>query len=357
MLTVHLHVGAMKSGTTYLQQVLERNRATLRERGVLLPGQQWKDQVAGVEELVDRRPKGKPAEPGAWQRLLDELAAFDGEAAIISMETLSFADDAAVQRAIESLSHYRVRVILTARDLRRVVPATWQEAMQNGATFSYERFLQAASKTRSRRIPIARTLWAAQDFGYTLRTWLPIVDTPDALVLVTVPPPGSAPALLWERFCAACELDPSGVDASAPANESLGSTSAELMRRINQAAREASVPYPTRQVLKLQLAKVALPKHRHEEPSLVLPQRYLAWAQRSADWQISQIQEVGPRVIGDLGDLAVAADQPATRRGTNVVETPTVNDDELLTTAIAGLIGMADHVQRLRRRLDRQPPG
>jgi hypothetical protein len=278
------------------------------------------------------------------------LAAFDGDTAIISMETLSFADESAVQRAIESLRPYRVRVILTARDLRRVTPAHWQEAMQNGATYSYERFLQAASKTHSRRIPIARTLWGAQDFGYTLRTWQPIATTPDDLVVVTVPPSGSAPSLLWERFCAACELDPAGVDASAPANESLGSTSAELMRRINQAARQADVSYSTRQALKHQLAKAALPKQRDAEPSLVLPERYLPWAARSADWQISEIKAVGPRVIGDLDDLAIATDQPAPRRGSKVVETPTADDHELLATAIAGLIGMADQTQRVQRR-------
>jgi hypothetical protein len=350
MLTVHLHVGAMKSGTSYLQRVLQRNRAVLRDRGVLLPGRNWGDQVEGAEELVDRRPKGKPGQAGAWQRLVDELAEFSGHSAIISMEALSFADDAAVQRAIDSLHPHRVRVIITARDLRRVVPAQWQEAMQNGFTISYERFLQVVSKTRAHRILGNETLWAAQDFGYMLRTWRPAVAAPDDLVLVTVPPSGSAPSLLWERFCAASELDPSGVDATSTTNESLGSTSAELMRRINQVARKAEAPYTTRQALKHRLAKGALISHRHEEPSLVLPQRYLSWAARSADWQISEIKAVGPRVIGDLDDLAVASDQPTPRRGTRTVETPTADEGELLDSAMAGLIAMADQVQRVRGR-------
>jgi hypothetical protein len=52
---VVLHVGAMKSGTSYLQRLLMENRELLGERGVLLPGQSWRDQVRGVVDVLDRQ--------------------------------------------------------------------------------------------------------------------------------------------------------------------------------------------------------------------------------------------------------------------------------------------------------------
>ena len=41
--TIVLHIGAMKTGTSYLQSVLERNKELLDDRGVLWPGTSWKD--------------------------------------------------------------------------------------------------------------------------------------------------------------------------------------------------------------------------------------------------------------------------------------------------------------------------
>ncbi len=54
-----LHVGAMKSGTSYLQSRLFANKAELAERGLLLPGSGWGDQVRGVLDVLGRRGRGR----------------------------------------------------------------------------------------------------------------------------------------------------------------------------------------------------------------------------------------------------------------------------------------------------------
>ena len=50
-----LHVGAMKSGTSYLQTLLMDNKARLAEHGVVVPGARWGDQVAGVSHVLERQ--------------------------------------------------------------------------------------------------------------------------------------------------------------------------------------------------------------------------------------------------------------------------------------------------------------
>ena len=47
-----LHVGAMKSGTTFVQSRLFAHRELLRERGVRVPGQKRRSQVLAVQQLV-----------------------------------------------------------------------------------------------------------------------------------------------------------------------------------------------------------------------------------------------------------------------------------------------------------------
>ena len=42
---VFLHIGAMKTGTTYLQQVLIQNKEALADHGYLFPGARWGDQA------------------------------------------------------------------------------------------------------------------------------------------------------------------------------------------------------------------------------------------------------------------------------------------------------------------------
>jgi hypothetical protein len=48
---VVLHVGLMKSGTSFLQRVLRHNQDLLREQGVLFPSP-WKRQVQAVKDLA-----------------------------------------------------------------------------------------------------------------------------------------------------------------------------------------------------------------------------------------------------------------------------------------------------------------
>ena len=49
---VVLHVGAMKTGTTFLQGKAYANREALEAAGVSLPGKRWSWQVWAVQELL-----------------------------------------------------------------------------------------------------------------------------------------------------------------------------------------------------------------------------------------------------------------------------------------------------------------
>ncbi|MFL6003092.1 MAG: hypothetical protein ACJ72P_09815, partial [Nocardioides sp.] len=57
--TVVLHVGLMKSGTTFVQKSLFENKQALGEQGVLVPGTRWSKQAAAVQDVL--RPRSGTA--------------------------------------------------------------------------------------------------------------------------------------------------------------------------------------------------------------------------------------------------------------------------------------------------------
>src|ERR1700722_18329588 len=116
---VFLHIGEPKTGTTFLQQVMWRNRPELAGQGVVLPGHHPQDHfrasqdLRGIEKLAS-----DPA--GAWTGEWDILATQARQAArtsVISHELFAAADEPQAERAVRSLSPADVHVVLTVRDI------------------------------------------------------------------------------------------------------------------------------------------------------------------------------------------------------------------------------------------------
>ena len=98
MARVVLHIGAPKTGTSFVQSVLSNNRGLLAERGVLWPGKAWSDQVRAVEDLRDAARDDAPSAP-RWDALVQQVDRFDGDVAIISMEWLCLGSPEMARRA------------------------------------------------------------------------------------------------------------------------------------------------------------------------------------------------------------------------------------------------------------------
>ena len=140
-----LHVGAMKSGTSYVQSQLFGNKDVLAAQGVLVPGEAWTHQVAGVIDVLGRARKG----PGAWAALLEELAAWPGTG-VISMEFLGPVAPERIAAVVASLRPAHVSVVVTARDLNRSIAAMWQETVQNGRWWTWPEYAVAVERARPR---------------------------------------------------------------------------------------------------------------------------------------------------------------------------------------------------------------
>src|SRR4051812_29898696 len=219
----YVHIGAPKSGTTYLQMALWNNRETLRGNGVLYPGETFASHAHAVLDLTRQRFFGHedPAIPGAWDRMVEQIRAWNGTA-IISQELLSPARPDVIERALTSLAFSEVHLVYTARDLARQVPAAWQENVKNRYDQDFEEFVTSLRAPAEEMHTLAVGFWRMQDAADVLARWggeLP----PEHVHLITIPS-GSVPRdVLWSRFCAVTGLDPDayGLPGDA-ANVSLG---------------------------------------------------------------------------------------------------------------------------------------
>ncbi len=263
---VVLHVGCLKSGTSYLQRTLDRNRDALAAQGFLFPGTGWRQQVAAVIDVRGHRRDGVvPADAvGAWDRLRTEIAAWPGTA-IVSMEFLATTTPAGIRRIVASLAPASVEVVVTVRDLGRTIPSMWQESVKNGEAGTWAEFVGAVRHGDPRQPGPARRFWRHQAATPIARRWSRGVGA-DAVTIVTLPPAGSADDLLWRRFCTAVGLDPEPFDLTRAANESLGAASAEVMRTLNERLGGALSTHDYNAVVK-RLAKRGLaPRRDREQP-------------------------------------------------------------------------------------------
>jgi len=309
---VLLHVGTPKTGTSYLQDVLFRNKRVLAEHGILYPAERFDDQFLAALDLMRLPWGGLESEAvGAWDRLAEQVRGWK-DTAIISHEILATASRSQVGRALESLGHHdgtEIHVVLSVRDLVRQIPAEWQENVKHRRTISYARFLEEVRDPR-RESRIATWFWGVQEVPDILDRWghdLP----PERVHLVTVPPPGGPRTLLWERFSATFGLDGLELDLQAErANPSLGVPETALLRRINQAVNRRLDPPDYRPLVRELLAHQTL-SQRTDSPRLALPPTVHPWAQDLAAAWAGEIKERGYDVVGDLADL-VGPPAPAT---------------------------------------------
>jgi hypothetical protein len=226
---VVLHVGTMKSGTTYLQAVLASG--ALEEVGSFYPGGKFGAQTRAVRRLL--RPV-EQRQPEAWDALAADARKRPG-VAVYSQEFLSFARRTRVQQIVESFGGTPVEVVLTVRDQRSAIAAQWQSFTRNRGTDDFATYVRRLRLRgpRRRRSKAAKSFRRAQDVPGILRRWTGHEGI-TSVTVVLVPPPGSAPAELWHRFCAAAGLEAHDPPAAAvPANESLGYASCDALRRLN----------------------------------------------------------------------------------------------------------------------------
>lgn len=323
---IYLHIGAMKSATSYLQDLLDVNVDEVAAQGMLWPSAHTGFLATG--DLLGSK-RERPGLAGAWDELAARLHAHNGTV-LLSNELLGMAVAEKRERLIHALAPADVRLVITVRDLGRVVPSQWQTGMRNRKTTSWKEYVDAiCSKEKS---AVGNWFWRRQDIPALVRRWSRLVPV-DHMTVVTVPPAGNDPALIGRRFASAVGLDASSFREPLYTNPSLGAVSAELMRRVNERSDDWEwLHYMW--AFKNGLARLVLANRAAKEPPIVLDEQTHQVMARRARRMIKVLQQTGVTVVGDLSDLL-----PSPPSGT-AVDPGAATATQLLDAAIDALVGL-----------------
>jgi hypothetical protein len=303
---VFVHVGEPKTGTTFIQQVMWTNKAELSDAGLLLPGPRPMAHWRAAQDLreVPQIPND-PVGPnkGAWDKLVRQVLKAP-QVGVISHELLAAADREQAERGIRSLDGAEVHVVLTVRDFASLLPAEWQETVKHRNTREWEDWLadiiDVESIAENRR---EYWFWRVHDALEVLRTWTSLIP-PERVHVITVPPRGSAPDLLWERFAGVVGIDPAVADtARARSNASLGLAEVELLRRLNAVMPEELPGWFYMRNVKDALAHGALASRPSTLGRLELPPEREKWVREHAEAVVAELRTSGYDIVGDLAEL------------------------------------------------------
>ncbi len=342
--TVFAHIGAFKTGTTYIQHVLWQNRALLGTEGILIPGRKSRaEQANAAWDLLDASRAGyqSPDVAGGWGRLTDAIASWSGPTAVMSMEFLSLAKPAQIRQLVADLAPAELHVVLTARDLARVIPAAWQERMKNSKSVAWPDFVAALMDPARVDASPARGFWRQQDLPAVLRRWAVHVP-PERIHVVTVPPPGAPRGLLLRRIGQVVGSDAARWDPEVDRlNESIGAAEAELLRRVNDRIMDR-VEWPVyAHSVKNLMSRQSLAGRPNPRPIVLSPDQH-AWAVERAEEIVAALRSAGYPVVGDLADLVpVSPPGPPAEQPLPPEQVP---DAEVLAAAEDAIVGLVSHL-------------
>ncbi len=317
---VVLHIGVQKSGTTYLQQLMQHRTHELAEIGVkyqLPSGRRLKHGRVNHHELATYGLLGTEypwvsseraaAERGWWGTLASRVHDWPGTA-IISAEALSVVRADAARRVIDALGGpSRTDVVITARGLGKLLPSMWQQHIRNGRSASCESFFGRLARERSLGWNFVEndpetSMWRAFALGRLADRWAGIVGAQRVRLITN---PGSPAELLWHRFLEAAAVDnASQLPAPEKTTVHTGVTAAEaeVLNSINVNLSAAGWLVDAIKSLDNKIIR-AFGERKQRGPKLGVTPAYRELVAQWSHEDIADLGRTGVRIVGATDEL------------------------------------------------------
>lgn len=363
-----VHIGPRKTGTTYVQRVLQLLADDLMQSGILYPtdfrGREDYNHVSAVTDATheaETRPGGRWVGRGtdAWEGLRSQVTAWDGTT-ILSAEMLGGLRPPAARAFLDGLDAKQIDVVITARDLARIIPSSWQQHVRNTHRESYLKYIERREEERGQDSPELRErrwdegrhhkFWRSYAYGALVRRWATLVGI-DHISVVTLPGPGGDSSLLWRRFIDALAIPEMPQDAPALPRfiSNVGSTAEEaaFLHAFNiEAARRGWNRSEIKDHQQRLLSSGFLDRPNRGS-TLALPEEYIPLVRTWADEDRADLASTDAVVWGDIEDLAV----PESTRGT-----PPLDSEALAGAGAYALVERIDGKLKSRKGSQKRSP-
>ncbi len=303
---VLLHVGVHKTGTTAIQAALADARPELRKSNVLYPGKRAAQHRAAL--AVTQRTWGWKERGGAaydrkiFDTLTREVGSHSGRVAI-SSEFFCECDVETAAEVTSALGGDRVHVVITLRNLGRLLPSSWQQYLKYGLTAKYEPWLHNVFDER--KGSMTPSFWRRNAHAEVIGRWKAAVG-PENVSAVIVD--GVDRSAMFRTFAQLLDVEPEILISrmNLTANRSMTVAEAEMLRQLNKRVKtdltwDEYVKYVRRGVA---LGMVEGREPAADEPRLQTPDWALDEAAKRGAESVGEIRALGVRVLGDLAVLA-----------------------------------------------------
>ena len=337
---VFLHVGAPKTGTTYIQGVLWSNRSVLKSAGLHVIGASRGDHYRGGHDLrgVPYDPKDpRPDWTGAWDVLAGLAIESDALNVVISDEHLAALTPDQVERAITALRGREVHVVYATRNLARLLPSEWQEFVKHGSKLTFGEWTEKIFNSRQKGP--GKWFWSVHDPVDVINRWSSHVPV-ERIHVITLPLPGADKNELWRRFCSVVDVDPDvATEFEVAGNDSLGVAEAELLRRVNAALPDTFPVWHHRFLGRDVLAtKILSPRSKGGKPQL--PEAVRPLVQKRSEQAIEGMRGSGVDLVGDLAEVTITEDLASGE--------PIPSDGEVLDASVDAIAALLVRMGRMR---------
>lgn len=232
-----LHVGFHKTGTTSLQELLNKNRNDLIQQGLLYPKTRkfrahhefaWS---VGERGWGWKQFGGSQAGSGPSKRMYRMLRTSKQDF-IISSEFLSELKPDQIKKLLLAIGDRDLRVIFTVRPVAKILPSAYQQEVKNGSKLTYDRWLTRVLD-REKENRNREKFWARHSHHAEIGKWVNVVGKEKISVIIS---DEAKPDFLTMSFLGivGANIESFSKPAKEVVNRSMDLAEIELLRRINE---------------------------------------------------------------------------------------------------------------------------
>ena len=350
-----LHVGVHKTGTTAIQAALADARPQLAEHGVTYPGRKQAQHGAALA-VIERtwgwkERGGRPPDLVRFDTLAKQSRAARGRV-VASSEFFCEANADQTAFVAERLGTERLHVVITLRNLGRLLPSSWQQYLKYGLMKPYDEWLQAIFETPGKS-KVSPSFWRRNDHAKVVANWASAVGPERVTVLVLEDVGLSAQFHTFAQMLAVPE--PVLVERmNLTSNRSMTAAEAELLVRLNGQVKDRM---QWDEYVRLVRRGVALGMVERREPGKDEPRLHTPdWALDAAAEQgrlaADAIGASGVQVVGDLDLLRTRISSPPPVSDADRESIPVDAAVQALATLIDTLHAEADTRELARALVD-----
>lgn len=316
------HVGLMKSGTTYIQEILSRSKDLLASQGWHYPGRRLNQQHACYSLCGKDIPWVKSGYPGKLGSDLVRSIRGNSQNLILSAEALSVLNKDAIARFLAKVGRPD-KVVFTIRGLGRTLPSAWQQYLKGGGKASFMEFVARLTEQRGK----LEGFWTTYAYGHSVQRWSEFAPV-EAVIL---PAARSSDDELWHMFRLSSGLPEIPVQdiPVEKTNVSLSVEAANILRQMNKFL-PANSPESDR-IRNEYLKNAVFPLSGSKTGSRIgLPKKSVPIIESWNDEEAKLLLKHAAKVYGAAEDLSARAAEMPDGQGKQVNQTASVAAQQIL---------------------------